>query len=415
MEIQRDFYLNQLIAGKHNGLIKVVTGLRRCGKSYLLFKLFYRHLIASGVDDSHIVKVALDDFEFVDLLEPIKLYRFIKEQLKDSDMYYVLLDEVQLVPGFEKVLNSLLHIDNVDVYVTGSNSRFLSSDIITEFRGRGDEIRVYPLSFSEFCQGSGLTGFKAWNDYCVFGGMPHVLSLDNDDKKLGYLSDLFSTVYLVDMVERHRVRSKEEFAELLKFMASNIGGLTNTTKLSNTFKSAKNVAIGPATLAKYLSYCEDAFIIKKAERYDLKGKRYIGGVAKYYFTDIGVRNAIIGMRQQEESHIMENVIYNELLRRGFRVDVGVVPQRIVDENNKWQRRSLEVDFVANRGNKCLYIQSALMIPDEQKRRQETASLKALNQSFAKIVVVKDDFRPWYDDDGIFYIGLIDFLMDESLI
>ena len=412
MQIARKFYLQQLIDGKQNGLIKIVTGIRRCGKSYLLFRLFWQYLIGSGVPEDHILKVALDDIESTELRNPLALYRFIKAKLVDTDLYYVLLDEVQLVPKFEEVLNSLLRIDNVDVYVTGSNSKFLSSDIITEFRGRGDEIHLYPLSLSEYCEGTGQTPAEAWKDYYTYGGLPHVLSLETEKKKLDYLSNLFESVYLIDILERHRIKNKAEFAELVRIVASGIGAPTNPAKLSNTFKSIKKVTISPNTIDRYLDYMQDAFMIEKAIRYDIKGKKYIGSLAKYYFSDLGLRNAILGLRQQEETHIMENIIYNELRRRGCKVDVGMMEQRFVDKDGKWQRKQLEVDFVVNEGNQRYYIQSALALPDEEKRKQEMASLLKINDSFKKIIVVKDDIKPWRDENGILTIGLLDFLTKE---
>ena len=415
MIVRRDFYLQQLIAGNNNGLIKIVTGIRRCGKSYLLFKLFPEHLKNIGIKDDHIIKIALDDIENTELRQPLTLYRFIKSQMTDNNLYYILLDEVQLVPKFEEVLNSLLRIDNADVYVTGSNSKFLSSDIITEFRGRGDEIRLYPLSLSEYCEGTGLRPTDAWKDYYTFGGLPHILSLETDKKKLDYLTKLFESVYLIDILERHRTKNKAEFEELVRIVASCIGAPTNTSKLSNTFRSIKNVSISTNTIDKYLGYMEDAFILEKATRYDIKGKKYIGSLSKFYFTDLGLRNAILGLRQQEESHIMENIIYNELRRRGCKVDVGIIEQRYIDNNNKWQRKQLEVDFVVNEGSKRYYIQSALAMPNDEKRKQELASLLRINDSFKKIIIVKDDIKAWTDDNGILTIGLIEFLTDSNSI
>ncbi len=411
MQIQRDFYLRQLIDGRQNGLIKIVTGIRRCGKSYLLFRLFYQYLIADGVADGHIIRIALDDIENAELREPLKLYRHIKQLMKDEGMHYILLDEVQLVERFEEVLNSLLRLDNADVYVTGSNSRFLSSDIVTEFRGRGDEIRLFPLSFSEYCRGTGKEPAAAWRDYSVYGGLPQVLSLESDKKKLDYLSNLFSSVYLVDILERHRIKNKGEFEELTNIIASVIGAPTNPSKLSNTFKSIKKVDISSTTIDKYLSYMQDAFMIEKAIRYDIKGKKYIGSLSKFYFVDLGLRNALLGMRQMEESHIMENIIYNELRCRGYKVDVGMTEYRFRDSDGSWQRKQLEVDFVVNAGNDRFYIQSALAIPDEEKRRQESASLLKIKDSFKKIIIVKDDIKPWTDNNGITTIGLFDFLLN----
>ena len=413
MQIQRDFYLQQLIDGKQNGLIKIITGIRRCGKSYLLFTLFYQYLKNIGVTEDHIIKIALDDIESADLRAPLALYKYIKAKMVDDDLYYILLDEVQLVARFEEVLNSLLRMDNADVYVTGSNSKFLSSDIITEFRGRGDEIRLYPLSLSEYCEGTGQKPYEAWKDYYTYGGLPHVLTLETEKKKLDYLSNLFESVYLLDILERHRVKNKSEFEDLVRIVASGIGAPTNTTKLSNTFKSVKKVAISYNTIDKYLGYMQDAFIIEKATRFDIKGKKYIGSLAKYYFTDMGLRNAVLGLRQQEESHIMENVIYNELRRRGCKVDVGIMEQRYVSKDGKWQRKQLEVDFVINEGSQKYYIQSALAMPDEEKRKQEMASLLRIGDSFKKIIIVKDDIKPWTDENGILTMGLMDFLMGDT--
>lgn len=413
MQIKRDFYLQQLVDGKQNGLIKIVTGIRRCGKSFLLFKLFRQYLLDVGVDSDHIIQIALDDIENANLREPLPLYKCIKANMTDEKLYYILLDEVQLVPRFEEVLNSLLRIDNADVYVTGSNSKFLSSDIITEFRGRGDEIHLYPLSLSEYCEGTGLSPAEAWKDYYTYGGLPHTLSLGTEKKKIDYLNNLFESVYLIDILERHRIKNKAEFEELVKIIASGIGAPTNPTKLENTFKSVKKINIDSVTISRYLGYMQDAFLIEKAERYDVKGKKYIGSLAKYYFTDIGLRNAILGLRQQEENHIMENIIYNELRRRGCKVDVGMVEQRFVDNDGKWQRKQLEVDFVVNEGNQRYYIQSALALPDEEKRKQEMGSLLRINDSFKKIIIVKDDIKPWRDENGILTMGLLDFLMNAD--
>ena len=413
MQIKRDFYLQQLVDGKQNGLIKIVTGIRRCGKSFLLFKLFRQYLLDVGVDSDHIIQIALDDIENANLREPLPLYKCIKAKMTDEELYYILLDEVQLVPRFEEVLNSLLRIDNADVYVTGSNSKFLSSDIITEFRGRGDEIHLYPLSLSEYCEGTGLSPAEAWKDYYTYGGLPHTLSLGTEKKKIDYLNNLFESVYLIDILERHRIKNKAEFEELVKIIASGIGAPTNPTKLENTFKSVKKINIDSVTISRYLGYMQDAFLIEKAERYDVKGKKHIGSLAKYYFTDIGLRNAILGLRQQEETHIMENIIYNELRRRGCKVDVGMVEQRFVDNDGKWQRKQLEVDFVVNEGNQRYYIQSALALPDEEKRKQEMGSLLRIHDSFKKIIIVKDDIKPWRDENGILTMGLLDFLMNAD--
>ena len=413
MQVKRDFYLKQLIDGQKNGLVKIITGIRRCGKSYLLFRLFEQYLISIGIDNEHIVKIALDDIESANLREAQTLYHYIKSRITDDGMYYILLDEVQLVPRFEEVLNSLLRIDNADVYVTGSNSKFLSSDIITEFRGRGDEIHLYPFSFSEFCAGFQGTVQEAWKQYYTFGGLPHILLLDSEQKKLNYLINLFESVYLIDIIERNRVKNESELSDLVKFIASAIGSPTNPTKLSNTFKSVKQVSISPTTIDKYLGYLRNAFMIEKAERYDIKGRKYIGTLSKYYFSDLGLRNAILGLRQLEENHIMENIIYNELRARGNKVDIGMIEQRFIDDNSKWQRKQLDVDFVVNQGSKRYYIQSAFAMPDEEKIKQEKASLLRINDSFKKIIIVKDDIMPYHDENGITTIGLFDFLLKRD--
>lgn len=410
MNIARDSYLNQLVAGQENGLIKIVTGIRRCGKSYLLFKLFHDNLVSKGVKEDHIIKVALDDLMNEELREPHALLNYIRGRIQDKDLYYVLLDEVQLVPDFYEVLNSLLHVRNTDVYVTGSNSRFLSKDVVTEFRGRGDEIHLHPLSFSEFMQGYQGDKWSGWREYYTFGGLPLVLSLETEQKKSEYLKNLYESVYLVDILERNKVRNKAEFDELIRIIASSIGSPCNPTKLSNTFKSVKNITVSSASIARYLSYMEYAFLIEKSIRYNIKGKKYINTLSKYYFSDLGIRNALLGFRQQEESHIMENIIYNELRTRGYHVDVGMVEERTTDRNNKTIRKQYEVDFVANQGSKRYYIQSAFALPDEAKVKQETASLTRIDDSFKKIIVVKDDIMPKRDENGIVTIGIMDFLL-----
>ena len=410
MNIQRDFYLNQLIAGRENGLIKIITGIRRCGKSYLLFNLFHEWLNDNGIDDNHIIEVALDDRSNKALRDPDALLDYVKSQITDKSLHYILLDEIQIVPEFTDVLNSLLHIRNVDVYVTGSNSHFLSTDVVTEFRGRGDEIRLHPLSFAEFCQGFQGEKGKAWKEYYTYGGLPLVLSLDTEQKKANYLDNLYQSVYLADILERHKIKNKTEFDELVKTMASSIGSPCNPTKLSNTFKSVKKVEIHHHTISKYLSYLSDAFVLERSVRYDIKGKKYINTLGKYYFSDLGIRNALLGFRQQEENHIMENIIYNELRIRGYHVDVGMVEERTTDRNNKTIRKQYEVDFVANQGNRRYYIQSAFAMPDEMKVKQETASLTRINDSFKKIIVVKDDIMPKRDENGIVTIGIMDFLL-----
>lgn len=415
MNIQRDFYLNQLIAGRENGLIKIITGIRRCGKSYLLFRLFHEWLNANGIEDNHIIEVALDDRSNKELRDPDALLNYVKSRITDNNLHYILLDEIQIVPEFTDVLNSLLHIRNADVYVTGSNSHFLSTDVVTEFRGRGDEIRLHPLSFAEFCQGFQGEPHKAWKEYYTYGGLPLILSLDTEQKKADYLTNLYQSVYLVDILERHKIKNKTEFDELVKTMASFIGSPCNPTKLSNTFKSVKKVEIHHNTISKYLSYLSDAFVLEKSVRYNIKGKKYINTLSKYYFSDLGIRNALLGFRQQEENHIMENIIYNELRTRGYHVDTGIVEERTTDRNNKTIRKHYEVDFVANQGNRRYYIQSAFAMPDEAKIRQETASLTRIDDSFKKIILVKDDIMPKRDENGIVTIGIMDFLLrDNSL-
>ncbi len=413
MEIKRDQYLNQLIAGRENGLIKIITGIRRCGKSYLLFNLFYKYLVSQGIDRSHIIDIALDDRTNISLRDPDAILHYIKESIVDEELYYILLDEVQWIPEFEDVLNSLLHIRNADVYVTGSNSRFLSSDIVTEFRGRGDEIHLYPLSFSEFCEGYRGDRSSAWKEYYTYGGLPHILNLETARKKVDYLENLYESVYLVDILERNNIQNRENLDELVRITASSIGSPVNPTKLSNTFKSVKNVEIHHQTISRYLSYLEDAFLIDKSIRYDIKGKKYINTLAKYYFSDVGIRNALLGFRQQEENHIMENIVYNELRIRGYKVDVGMVEQRVADSSGKMVRKQLEVDFVVNQGSMRYYIQSAFAIPNEEKMRQETASLLRISDSFKKIIIVREDIMPKRDENGILTIGIMDFLLNQE--
>ena len=415
MDIKRDYYLNQLIAGKHNGLIKIITGLRRSGKSYLLFKLFDSYLKEQGVTEEHIIKIDLEDRRNVALRDPDALLNYIDSKMNDDAMYYILLDEVQHVPEFEDVLNSYLKIDNADVYVTGSNSKFLSSDIITEFRGRGDQIHVYPLSFSEFMSADDRHPIEAWTDYYTYGGLPHVLTLETSKKKTEYLKKLYSTVYINDIIERYKLRGEAELKELIQVLASAIGSPTNPNKLANTFKSLKNVSLSNKTIDNYLTYICESFLTEKAIRYDIKGKKYINTLSKYYFTDVGIRNAILDFRQQEENHIMENIIYNELKVRGFQVDVGVVEHRTTDKNGKTIRKQYEVDFVANQGSQRYYIQSAFIMPTDAKERQESASLLNIDDSFRKIIIVKDYIKPKRNEDGIVTIGLIDFLLIQDLL
>ncbi len=413
MNIKRQQYLDQLIASQRNGLVKIITGIRRCGKSYLLFKLFHDYLNSQGIADDHIIQIALDDRTNKELRDPDNLLKYIKEQITDKDLYYIILDEIQMVDEFTDVLNSLLHISNADVYVTGSNSHFLSTDIVTEFRGRGDEIHLFPLSFSEYCEGYNGSTDQAWKDYYTYGGLPLILTLDTDKKKEDYLSNLYKSVYLVDVLERHKIKNIGEFDELVKIISSSIGSSCNPTKLANTFKSVKNVTIHHQTINKYLGFLEDAFLIEKSIRYNIKGKKYINTLAKYYFSDIGIRNALLGFRQQEETHIMENIIYNELRTRGLRVDVGMVETREPDKNGRLIRKQLEVDFVVNQGSQRYYIQSAFAMPTLEKEAQESASLLLINDSFKKIIIVKDDIKPKRNEQGILTIGLKDFLLDKN--
>jgi len=411
MIIKRDYYLNQLIASRHNGLVKIVTGLRRSGKSYLLFHLFGDYLKEQGIPEDHIIKVDLEDRRNAPLRDPDALLAHIDSKMVDSNMYYILLDEVQHVPEFEDVLNSYLKIENADVYVTGSNSRFLSTDIITEFRGRGDQIHVYPLSFAEFMSVDNRHPIDAWNDYYTYGGLPHVLTLETPKKKIDYIKRLYTTVYINDIVERYKIKGESELKELIQIIASAIGSPTNPNKLANTFKSLKNVSLSNKTIDNYLTYLCESFLTERAIRYDIKGKKYRNTLSKYYFTDVGVRNAILDFRQQEENHIMENVIYNELKIRGFQVDVGVVEHRTTDKNGKRVRKQYEVDFVANQGSQRYYIQSAFIMPTDAKERQESASLLNIDDSFKKIIIVKDYIKPKRNEEGIVTIGLIDFLLN----
>ncbi len=413
MKIQRNQYLNQLISGRENGLIKIVTGIRRCGKSYLLFTLFHDYLLSQGIDEDHIIEIALDDRENVALRNPDTILHYIKEKIVDKELYYIILDEVQMVPEFVDVLNSLLHVRNADVYVTGSNSHFLSKDVVTEFRGRGDEIHMYPLSFTEYCQGFAGSVNQAWKEYYTYGGLPQILTLDTDKKKEDYLSHLYESVYLVDILERHKIKNRAEFEELVKIISSSIGAPCNPTKLSNTFKSLKNITIHHATLTKYLTYLEDAFIVEKSFRYNIKGKKYINSLMKYYFSDLGIRNALLNFRQQEESHIMENIIYNELRMRGYKVDVGMVEHRTLDKNGNKLRKQLEVDFVVSQGSQRYYIQSALAMPTQEKIEQESASLLKISDSFKKIIVIGDDIKPKRNEEGVLTIGVYDFLLNPD--
>ena len=413
MEIKRDIYLNKLIRKQKNGLIKVVTGVRRCGKSYLLFHLFHDYLLRSGVSEDHIIEIALDDRSNKALRDPDAMLAYIKNGIQDGGDYYIILDEVQYLEEFEDVLNSLLHIRNADVYVTGSNSRFLSSDVITQFRGRGDEIHVFPLSFAEFCSAYPGTRDEAWDDYFVYGGLPVILTMDAPEDKADYLNSLFQKVYLSDIVERHNVRNKAELDELVDILASAVGSYTNQNKLVRTFKSVKGKTISDKTIKSYIDYLIDSFLISRAVRYDIKGKKYIGALAKYYFEDIGLRNARLGFRQIEQTRIMENIIYNELRVRGYHVDVGVVEYYETNAEGKRGKKQLEVDFVATRGSEKYYIQSAFALATQEKINQEQRGLLRIPDSFRKIVVVGENIKVRRDENGIATIGLRNFLLDEN--
>lgn len=413
MEIKRNVYLDKLKNREKNGLIKIITGIRRCGKSYLLFNLFHDYLLDKGIEENHIIEIALDDRSNKELRNPDNMLKYVKEKITDKGTYYIILDEVQLLDEFEDVLNSFLHIRNADIYVAGSNSKFLSSDLITEFRGRGDEIHVYPLSFAEFASVYKGTLDEAWDDYFTYGGMPLILSRVTTDDKAEYLSSLFNKVYLSDIIERHNVKNRNELDELVNILASAVGSLTNPLKLSKTFQSVRNKKISDKTIKKYIDYFEDAFLISKAARYDIKGKKYINTPVKYYFEDVGLRNARLNFRQQEENHIMENIIYNELRIRGYNVDVGIVEVFQKNNDGKRVRKQLEVDFIANKGNNKYYIQSAFAMNNEEKIKQERNSLTNINDSFKKIIVVKDNINPRRDEHGIMTIGIQKFLFDES--
>ena len=413
MEIKRDHYLNTLISKKNNGLIKVITGMRRCGKSYLLFTLFKAHLLSEGVDEEHVIEIAFDAFENKRLRDPDVLYPHLKELIKDGGIYYVLLDEVQLLGEFEAILNSLTRMKNVDVYVTGSNARFLSKDVITEFRGRGDEVHMYPLSFAEFM--SVYPGAKqdGWNEYILYGGIPLVLGFAEPDQKIAFLKALFEETYISDIVGRHNIRNKAELEELLNILSSAIGSLTNPEKLSATFRTVKKKKISNATIKRYIDYLCDSFLIDSAMRYDVKGKKYIDTPVKYYFTDIGLRNVRLNFRQIEETHSMENIIFNELKMRGFNVDVGVITQYGTNEKGNSIRRQLEIDFVCNKGSKRYYIQSAYAIPDQAKMEQEQRSLMLTGDFFKRIIITKDTPAPYYNEAGVLILSVYDFLLNEN--
>ncbi len=408
MQIKRNLFLNKLISRKHNGMIKVITGIRRCGKSYLLFNLFKEHLLFEGIQPSHIIEIAFDDFANKPYRDPNVLYPFVKSLIKDQDMYYILLDEVQLLAEFEDVLNGFLRIPNVDIYVTGSNAKFLSKDVISEFRGRGDQVYITPLLFSEFLSVYHGDQYQALTDYMNYGGLPLVTTLLSHEQKDAYLKSVFEETYIKDIVNRNKIRNIFEFKELLDILSSSIGSLSSVSKLAHTFKSMKNISISPNTIQTYIEYLEDAFLISKANRYDVKGKKYIDSPCKYYFSDMGLRNARLNFRQVEDTHAMENIIYNELIARGYSVDVGVINSF---ENDK--RKQLEIDFVCNLVSKRIYIQSTLTIPDQKKLDQEQKSLLHIQDSFKKIIIVKDVITTHYNDDGILLMSIYDFLLNPD--
>lgn len=427
----REQYLKEIISKKDNGRIKIITGLRRSGKSVLLFQLYREWLLGEGVKEDQIIALALDIFENARYRNPLELDKYVRDHMVDpKKRYYIFIDEIQFVSEIQNpyvdnedakitfidVILGFMHMDNADVYVTGSNSKMLSSDILTQFRDRGDEIRVYPLSFAEFYNEYEGDKRGAWQDYYTYGGMPLATSLESHEEKSRYLKDLFDRTYIKDVLERHEIKNDTEVLDiLLDVLASGIGSLTNPSKLANTFKSERQIGIGSETIEKYIGYFEESFLIEKAVRYDVKGRKYIGTPAKYYYTDLGLRNARLWFRQLEETHIMENVLYNDLIRRGMNVDVGVVEYNTKDADGKKIRKQLEVDFVVNQGGKRFYIQSALSIADPDKKEQEIESLKRIPDSFSKMVVVRDYLKPWQDENGITYVGIEQFLLNEELL
>jgi len=413
MYFERKSYLQELISSEGNGMIKVITGIRRCGKSFLLFDIFRKHLLQRGVPEGHIIQVNLEDRRNKRLRNPDELLEYIDRQLADSDKYYVLLDEIQLVPEFEDVLNSYLHVSNADVFVTGSNAKFLSKDVITEFRGRGWEIRIHPLSFAEYYGAVGGDMAAQLETYYLYGGLPAVAQFDSPTEKQNYLREVFETVYLNDVIERNHLHNVDGMRELIRILASVMGSSTNVRRIANTFKSSAGLEIGPNTIARYLGHLQDAFIINEALRYDVKGRKYIGTETKYYFEDVGIRNAILGFRQIEYNHTMENVIYNELKKQGYTIDVGHVETVSRDENGKSVRRNLEIDFVVNRHDERIYIQSAYMLPDREKVDQEQASLLRVPDGFKKVIVTGNRYSSNYNDEGILMEGIYDFLLKGS--
>jgi len=413
MEIKRDIYLEKLIKRRDNGLVKVITGVRRSGKSYLLFRIFRSYLIGEGVSAEQIIEVALDDIANKELRKSDALYEHVKRRVKGNALHYVFLDEIQFVDGFYDVINGLMRIKNLDIYVTGSNSKLLSSDILTEFRGRGDEVRVYPLCFSEYVSSYKGSTNQAWKDYYTFGGMPIILSREEDDLKADYLSNLFKEVYLRDICERNNIRHEDDFDAVVDILASSIGALTNPSKLQRSFRSVRRSAITDKTIKSYIDYLEDAFLIQAVQRYDVKGKKYIETPLKYYFVDVGLRNARLNFRQQEENHIMENVIYNELRVRGYSVDIGIVDTTETNTAGRRQQKRLEVDFIARRGNDQTYIQSAFSVAGEDKETQEIRSLNKISDSFRKYIIIRDDIKTKRDENGIVTMGLFDFLLNPD--
>lgn len=413
MVIARNKYLEALKVRMHNGMIKVISGIRRCGKSYLLFRIFKNYLLENGVDESHIITIELDQRRNRQYRDPDTILDYIEPLIIDKEQYYILLDEVQMLNDFEEVLNSLLHIQNADVYVTGSNSKFLSKDIITEFRGRGDEVHVYPLSFKEFMGAYEGDKYQGWAEYVTYGGLPLTVTMKTEEQKVSYLSTLFEETYIKDIIERNRIEKVQELNDIINVLASNIGALSNPSKIEATFKSVIKSDVSLNTIRQYVEYLKDAFVINEANRYDVKGRKYIGTPVKYYFEDVGLRNARLGFRQIEETHLMENIIYNELRMRGFQVDVGVVQKRTRREDGIVENKRLEIDFIANLGSKRYYIQSAYSLPDADKMKQEKASLINVHDSFKKIIIVKDVINVKRDEDGITMMSVYDFLLQDN--
>lgn len=415
MRVERPLYLNRLIDRMHNGMVKIITGIRRCGKSFLLFELFKDHLKSQGIDDSHIIRIPLDSEDFEELLDRKKLGAYVRECIADNLQYYLFIDEIQMVDGFEKVLNGFLKIGNLDIYVTGSNSKFLSTDILTEFRGRGDEVRVYPLSFSEFFSVFGGSPAEAWKEYSLYGGLPQILLQKRDEQKSTFLKNVFKKVYIDDIVNRNHLKGDEAIEALSNVIASAVGSLTSPSKLSKTFESKGLKGVTDKTVSAYIDFMEDSFLVSKAVRFDVKGRKYIGSPYKFYYCDAGLRNARLDFRQYEQTHLMENIIYNELLVRGYSVDVGVVQYTRKNDAGKVARVTTEVDFVANLGSKRYYIQSAFAIPDEEKMNQEQDSLLHIPDSFKKIIVTQNDAPVWRNDKGVLVMSIFDFLLRDDCL